>query len=312
MPEQDYVWLPRESILSFEEIERLAGIFAGLGAGKLRLTGGEPLLRRGLPDLVRRLASLAGVHDVALTTNGILLGRYAGPLRDAGLARVTLSLDTLRADRYATLTRSNRLHEALRGLEAADRAGFTGTKINTVVMRGVNEDEIVDLIEFGRSRRAEVRFIEYMDVGGATNWSPGAVVSRSEILERVAERFGDVRDVPSHDRAAPADRYVLGDGTTFGVIASVTSPFCRTCDRSRVTADGLWFLCLYAADGIDLKSLLRGQATDDELAEVIRTRWTERSDRGAEERAGQPDRGALYQIEGLRADPHREMHTRGG
>jgi cyclic pyranopterin phosphate synthase len=312
MPEEEYTWLPRESILSFEELTRLAGIFASLGATRVRLTGGEPLLRNELAALVARIAQLPQVTDIALTTNGLLLASRAVELRRAGLSRVTVSLDTLDAARFRTLTRSARHADVLDGIEAAGRAGFTGTKLNTVVMRGVNDDELSSLLAFGRRHRAELRFIEYMDVGGATAWAPENVVSRSEILERIAREHGLAEPISPADSRAPAERFRLADGTTFGVIASTTAPFCRSCDRSRITADGTWFLCLYAAEGIDLRAALRGGADDATIAALIRAVWEGRVDRGAELRAALPDRGALYAIEGLRADPRREMHTRGG
>lgn len=312
MPEDEYVWLPKPSILTFEEIARLAGVFASLGASKVRLTGGEPLLRHELPLLIARLASQSAIHDLALTTNGTLLERFARPLREAGLGRLTVSLDTLRPERYVRLSRADRLRNVLAGLDTALAEGFAGTKINTVVMRGVNDDEIVDLVAFGRDRGVEVRFIEYMDVGGATQWRSELVVPRREILERVAQALGPVRDVAGDDPHAPADRFTLPDGTTFGVIASTTAPFCRTCDRARLTADGMLFLCLYARDGIDLKALLRGGATDAAIVDRVHAAWSARADRGAELRAETPGRSVLYQLDGLRSDPHREMHTRGG
>jgi cyclic pyranopterin phosphate synthase len=312
MPEESYIWLPRASILTFEELERLAGIFVRLGATKVRLTGGEPLLRHDLPGLVARLAQVPGLADLAMTTNALLLGRFAEALRAAGLRRLTVSLDTLRADRYRDMTRADRLAEVLEGIAAAGRAGFTGLKLNAVMVRGVNDDELCDLLEFGAARGAEVRFIEYMDVGGATRWSGDLVVSRREMLDRIAARYGPVRPAGDQDPRAPAERFVLPDGTTFGVIASTTEPFCRTCDRSRLTADGMWFLCLYAGEGISLRDRLRSGVSDDELAETIRGAWQARADRGAEVRALEHERGALYQVEPLRRDPHKEMHTRGG
>ncbi|MDH5196946.1 MAG: GTP 3',8-cyclase MoaA [Gemmatimonadota bacterium] len=312
MPEDSYVWLPRASILTFEEIERLAGVFVGLGAFKLRLTGGEPLLRQDLPDLVARLGAIPGLSDLAMTTNALLLTRFAAALREAGLRRITVSLDTLRPDRYRDMSRADRLAEALAGIEAAKTAGFAGLKLNAVVVRGVNDDELFDLVDFGRARDMEVRFIEYMDVGGATRWTDQLVVSRREILERFAGRYGSVLPMVDPDSRAPAERFQLPDGTTFGIIASTTEPFCRTCDRSRLTADGMWLRCLYAAEGVSFRDLMRGGASDEELAEVIRRGWADRTDRGAEERASATNRGALYQIDGLRRDPHKEMHTRGG
>ena len=311
MPEAEYVWLPRASLLSFEELVRVTRIFAALGTQKIRLTGGEPLLRHDLPDLVRHLVPVTGVDEVTLTTNGLLLRRHARELHDAGLHRVTVSLDTLRANRALAFSRTDRHADTLDGIRALGEVGFTGTKLNAVVMRGFNDDELVDLIEFARVHAAEVRFIEYMDVGGATHWSMDQVVSQAEMLQVIARRYGRVEPV-AHEGRAPAERFRLADGTTFGVIASTTTPFCRSCDRSRVTADGTWLLCLYADHGVDLRELLRNGATDEEITALIRTTWAGRLDRGAEWRLANPHRGILYQVEGLRADPRREMHTRGG
>jgi cyclic pyranopterin phosphate synthase len=311
MPEEEYVWLPREDLLAFEEIRELVSVFAGLGVDKVRLTGGEPLLRRDLPALVRLLAAVPGIRDLAMTTNGILLAEQAPSLREAGLHRVTVSLDTLRPDRFRELTRRDTHARVLEGIAAVPAAGFTGLKLDSVVMRGVNDDELVDLIEFGRRVEAEVRFIEYMDVGGATHWSMDRVVSRAEMLDALERRYGRIEPV-GEVSSAPAERFRLPDGTVFGIIASTTTPFCRTCDRSRLTADGLWFLCLYAQRGTDLRTLLRSGAPRDALAAAITGGWTARRDRGAEERKELGIRGPLLQIEGLRQDPHLEMHTRGG
>lgn len=311
MPEAEYVWLPRQSILSFEEIDRLVGIFGGLGVGKVRLTGGEPLLRHDLPTLVGLLARQERIRDLALTTNGILLAREAARLRAAGLGRVTVSLDTLRPERMAEFARSQRHEDVIAGIDAAVAAGFRSVKVNSVVIRGYNDDEVVPLLEFARGRGIEMRYIEYMDVGGATGWSMGQVMSQREILDVIARRYGRVR--PLDDAGwAPAERFALTDGTTFGVIASTTAPFCRTCDRGRLTADGTFLLCLYGERGLDLRELLRSGATDGEIAARLSEVWGERSDRGAEQRAALADRGVLHRIESLRADPRREMHTRGG
>jgi cyclic pyranopterin phosphate synthase len=224
-----------------------------------------------------------------------------------------VSLDTLRPERMQEFARSAHHAEVLAGIAAARAAGFERVKLNTVVVRGFNDDEIVDLIEFGRTHGAEVRFIEYMDVGGATHWTAEQVVSQREILERLTAHVGPISPVgEASDPRAPAERFRLPDGTTFGVIASVTAPFCANCDRSRLTADGTWFLCLYAERGIDLREPLRAGASDDDLRALITATWTARADRGAEERSVLAERGALYQIDALRADPRREMHTRGG
>jgi cyclic pyranopterin phosphate synthase len=311
MPEEEYVWLPRQSILSFEELSRLTAIFTGVGVTKVRLTGGEPLLRHDLPTLVSLLAARGELTDLALTTNGILLERSAHALRAAGLRRVTVSLDTLRPERMLAFARSARHADVLSGIAAARAAGFESVKLNSVIIRGYNDDEIVDLLEFGRMEGVEVRFIEYMDVGGATAWSMDQVISQREILERLTQRYGPITPV-EETGWAPAERFALPDGARFGVIASTTAPFCRTCDRSRLTADGTWLLCLYGEEGLDLRSLLRGGAADAEIAARIAATWRARADRGAEERAALADRGVLHQVESLRADPRREMHTRGG
>jgi cyclic pyranopterin phosphate synthase len=311
MPEQDYVWLPRNSILTFEEIDRVVGILSTLGVDRIRLTGGEPLLRHDLPTLVALLRRHAAVRDIALTTNAILLARQAEQLRDAGLNRVTVSLDTLRPERMLAFAKSARHADVLTGITAARRAGLAPVKLNVVVLRGYNDDELVDLIEFGRKQAAEVRFIEYMDVGGATGWSFDQVVSQREILTRVGRRYGRIEAL-SEQGSAPAERFMLTDGTVFGVIASTTAPFCRSCDRSRLTADGRWLLCLYGESGLDLRQLLRERQSDEAIRRHIVETWRLRTDRGAERRAESPDRGALYQLESLRSDPHREMHTRGG
>jgi len=292
MPEEDYVWLPREQILNFEEISTLADVFIDLGVDKIRLTGGEPLLRRDLPELIRLLAAKTKLRDLALTTNGVLLGEQARLLRVAGLHRVTVSLDTLRSDRFTALTRRANHGQVLAGIAALAPAGFTGTKLDTVVMRDVNDDELAELIEYGRTVPAEVRFIEYM-------------------LEALARRYGRIEPV-IEESTAPADRYRLADGTVFGIISSTTEPFCASCDRSRLTADGVFYLCLYAQQGVDLRGPLRRGASRDELAALIAGAWSRRADRGAEERLRLRDRTPLVQIGRLREDPHLEMHTRGG
>ena len=311
MPEQEYVWLPKKSILTFEEIARLVTVFTSLGVSKVRLTGGEPLLRHDLPALSRMLAGNTGISDLAMTTNGLLLAKHAAALRQAGLGRITVSLDTLRPERMRDLARSDRHADVLAGIAAARAAGFP-LKLNTVVMRGVNDDELVDLIEFARAHEAEVRFIEYMDVGGATGWSAEQVVSQREILEVLSARYGAITPVATGDLSAPAERFRLPDETTFGIVASTSAPFCRSCDRSRLTADGTWFMCLYAERGTDLREPLRSGASDAELGELIASTWRGRTDRGAEVRLGLANRAPLFQVEGLRADPHKEMHTRGG
>ena len=310
MPEADYIWLPREDILDFEEIGSLVDVFADLGVDKVRLTGGEPLLRRGLAALVAQLAPKPRISDLALTTNGVLLADQAHELKSAGLHRITVSLDTLRHDRFKALARYDELDRVLAGISTAAPL-FPGLKIDTVVIRGVNDDELGALIDFGREHGAEVRFIEYMDVGGATHWTPERVVSRTAMLDTLGRSHGPATPIVEHT-SAPADRYRFADGTVFGIISSTTQPFCRDCDRSRLTADGLWYLCLYATRGVDLRKALRSGASPDELAALIRSVWERRTDRGAEVRLAARDRAPLIPIETLRRDPHLEMHTRGG
>ncbi len=311
MPEEEYIWLPRKEILTLEEASRLVDIFAELGVNKVRLTGGEPLVRRDLAVLVGMIVRNPRIEDLAMTTNGVLLAEAAQSLYDAGLHRVTVSLDTLRPDRFTTLTRKDSHAKVLKGITAAQEVGFKEMKIDSVIIRGVNEDELVDLLEFSKRMGAEVRFIEYMDVGGATHWSIDKVFSRAEILEALTRRYGRIEPIAPADWA-PADRFVLPDGTVFGIVASTTTPFCRTCDRSRLTADGTWYLCLYAQRGIDLRTPLRAGVSNAELISLIVAGWTTRSDRGAEERHELRNRDVLVSVDGLRQDPHLEMHTRGG
>jgi GTP 3',8-cyclase len=311
MPEENYVWLPRQELLTFEEIARLVDVFTSLGVTDVRLTGGEPLLRRDLPQLVRMLASNPLIRDLALTTNGVLFAEQGEALHAAGLHRVTISLDSLRPERFAALTGRDSHAEVLEGIAAARRLGFPKLKLDTVVLRGVNEDELANLIEYGRGVEAEVRFIEYMDVGGATEWSMQKVFTRAEMLDALSKRYGAITPL-NENSSAPAERFRLPDGTLFGIIASTTTPFCKTCDRSRLTADGLWYLCLYAQAGVDLRKILREGATAQELAARISSIWRARTDRGAELRAATGQRGVLIGIEQLRKDPHLEMHTRGG
>jgi cyclic pyranopterin phosphate synthase len=311
MPEEEYVWLPRDDMLTFEEMAHLVDVFADLGVDKVRLTGGEPLLRRDLDRLVRLLAGNPRLRDLAMTTNGVLLAEQAAALHAAGLHRVTVSLDTLRPARFQALTRRDTLDRVLAGIEAVRRAGWPGLKLDSVIMRGVNDDELAELIEYGSRVDGEVRFIEYMDVGGATHWSMERVVPRSEMLARLTARYGPITPV-AEESSAPADRFRLPDGRVFGIISSTTEPFCRSCDRSRLTADGLWYLCLYATRGLDLRRALRGGSSRDQLLALIRDTWQGRGDRGAEERLAMPERRPLMQIGDLKRDPHLEMHTRGG
>ncbi len=313
MPEEEYTWLPRETILTFEEMDRLVNMFTQIGVDKVRLTGGEPLLRKDLQNLIQMLRKNQAIQDIALTTNGVLLEDQAQALFDAGLHRITVSLDTLKPERFKTLTRRDTFDRVLSGIHAVNKVGFQGLKIDTVAMRGFNDDELVDLIEFGKTVNGEVRFIEYMDVGGANDWSMDKVLSRASILLLLTQHYGRIESLQENS-TAPAQRFVLPDGTTFGIIPSTTTPFCATCDRSRLTADGLWYLCLYARHGIDLLTPLRMGSLEDVRNRVLQG-WKERTDRGAEDRKALEDsqiRGQFIEIEQLRQDPHLEMHARGG
>jgi cyclic pyranopterin phosphate synthase len=311
MPEEDYAWLPKERILRLEEMATLADVFTDVGVDRVRITGGEPLLRRNLHELVRLLASQPRLSEVALTTNGVRLAEQASALFEAGLSRVNVSIDSLKPEVFSALTRRDDLARVLAGVAEAARIGPSGLKLDTVVMRGTNDDELADLVEYSRSVAAEVRFIEYMDVGGATAWSLEKVVSKKEMLARLEKRYGDIEPL-NEGGSAPADRFRLPDGLTFGIISSTTEPFCGSCDRSRVTADGMWYLCLYARIGIDLRKALRAGASRDELSALISSSWGARKDRGAEQRLADTDRSALAARDTLRNDPHLEMHTRGG
>jgi cyclic pyranopterin phosphate synthase len=312
MPEEEYVWLPKERLLRFEEITVLVEAFSRIGIDRVRLTGGEPLLRHGLPTLVAQLRQNTRVREITLTTNGIRLAAQVEQLAKAGLDRVTLSLDTLSPERFRALTRRDDHASAVAGLQSLRAAGMRGTKVNMVVQRGINDDELCAMLAFSQENEFELRFIEYMDVGGATKWSADRVVSQASILEHIQKDFGAVKVIEGR-ASAPAQRFELADGTRFGIIPSTTEPFCGACDRSRLTADGLWFLCLYARDGINLRDPLRAGANADELTELLTSVWSKRSDRGAVDRLQlERDRSVLAEKEELGENPHLEMHTRGG
>lgn len=279
MPDRQPVWLPGDALLTREEIQAVVAAFAACGVSHVRLTGGEPLLRPDVEEIVRSVAAIAGVADISLTTNGVMLAERARALAAAGLRRVNISLDTLRGDCFAALAGADAHRKVVHGIEAA-RRHFTGLKLNAVIIRGVNDEEAGDLLAFGRDLGAEVRFIEYMDV--TRGWSARDVVPRDEILARLVDRFGPARAEGA--TSDPAERFTLADGTRFGIIASVTRPFCGACDRTRVNAAGVWFRCLYAADGRDLRSVLRAQGPDA-LAAAIAGGWRARDERGADQRA---------------------------
>jgi len=314
MPEEDYVWLPRETLLTFKEIVFLTELFSEQGVDRVRITGGEPLLRKDLASLIGMLQKNTRIQDIAMTTNGVLLAEHAQNLFDAGLHRITVSLDTLKPERFKALTRRDTLAQVFEGIESVGRVGFSGLKLDTVAMKGYNDDELIPLIEYGKRVNGEVRFIEYMDVGGANDWSPDKVLSRKDILLLLTNYYGTIE--PLHEMSsAPAQRFRLPDGTTFGIIPSTTMPFCSTCDRSRLTADGMWYLCLYAKSGLDLLKPIRDRRSREDLVSMIQSVWETRRDRGAEERKEletSTGRGRFIDIDRLRQDPHLEMHARGG
>jgi cyclic pyranopterin phosphate synthase len=309
MPDDEYVWIARREILSFEEISRLARLFVALGVDKIRLTGGEPLLRRDLDKLIAQLAAIDGLQDLCLTTNGSLLAEKAGALAAAGLKRLNVSLDTLDAEKFARIRQRGDLRAVLDGLFAAKAAGFQSIKLNAVIERGVNEGDILPLVEFAREHRFTMRFIEYMDVGNANHWISEKMVSKREIIETINRRY-PLREVGRDQSSAPAVDYEFTDGSgEVGVIASVTEPFCGSCTRGRLTADGKLVTCLFSECGHDLKTALRNGATDEALTEIIRRVWTERADRYSDERLESMNSPAGYQA---KAHKKIEMITLGG
>ena len=296
------VWFPHREILSYEEILRLARIFLRRGVRKLRLTGGEPLARRDLHVLIRKLAEEPGVEDLSLTTNGVLLGSMAVSLAEAGLRRINVSLDSLLTERYEELTGRAVLDRALAGIEAAERAGLAPIKINTVLLRGVNDDEMFSLVERSRRHGWELRFIEFMPLSNDGSWHLSRVVPGAEIRRRIAERWPLEPD-PRGDPHAPATRFRFLDGRgRIGFIDSVTAPFCTSCSRLRLTCDGKFRVCLYDNAEVDLKTPLRSGASDEELEGLI-VQALSRKGRG----------GALEILESQAALPlTRSMHQIGG
>jgi GTP 3',8-cyclase len=284
MPFDRYEWIRKEEILTFEEITRLAALFLELGVEKIRLTGGEPLLRHDLEKLVAGLAPLPGLKDLCLTTNGSLLAGKAALLAAAGLKRLNVSLDTLDEDKFARLSGRNHLASIIAGLLAARDAGLHPVKINVVVQRGVNDDEIPALVDFASVNGFAVRFIEFMDAGNANDWKSEKIVPKQEILRSVAAHR-PLRAEGAERGSAPAAEYLFEDGRDrIGIIASVTEPFCRSCNRARLTADGKLVTCLFSDQGHDLRGLLRSGAADADIKNVISSVWRVRSDRYSEQR----------------------------
>lgn len=284
MPLDEYEWIDKREILTFEELARLAALFVQLGVEKIRLTGGEPLVRQNLDHLVAKLSTIDGLKDLCLTTNGALLANQIDALRRAGLKRVNISIDSLDPDRFRKMTKRGDLSKVLEGIFAAKAAGLAPIKLNAVVERGVNDDDILPLVEFSREHGFAMRFIEYMDVGNANNWTSEKLVSKKEIIERISERY-PLREVGRDQGSAPSVDYEFADGKgDIGVIASVTEPFCSSCTRIRLTADGKIVTCLFSQLGHDIKALLRGGASDDEVKGFLASIWQKRTDRYSVER----------------------------
>jgi len=280
-------FLRRRALLDDDEIERLVLAFSGLGVRKVRLTGGEPLLRPGLPGLVARLAGIPGIDDLALITNGMLLPRLAGELRAAGLQRLTISIDSLDEQVFLHMSGGKgSVKQVLEGVAAAEQAGFSGIKINTVVQKGVNDHTVMNLLEYFRGSGHTVRLIEFMDVGNTNHWARSRVLPGAQWLRRIHDRW-PLRPLESTHAAETARRYAYEDGAgEIGLINSITEPFCGTCSRARLTADGIFYTCLFARHGTDLRSMVRSLADTSALQQQIRDIWQNRADRYSEERNG--------------------------
>ena len=300
---EGYAFLPREEVLDYEEIARLTSTFVSLGVTKVRLTGGEPLVRAKLERLVSMLAQIEGVEDLTLTTNGYLLAQHAQALRDAGLQRITVSLDTLDDATFRKMNgRNYGTQRVLEGIQAAEEAGFHPIKVNAVVQKGVNDHTVVELARYFKERGHIVRFIEYMDVGNRNGWKLDQVVSSKEVIHRLNQEM-PLGPVAKDYLGEVADRYRYLDGTgEVGVISSVTQPFCGDCTRLRLSPEGKVYTCLFASLGHDLKTPLRAGATDEELEGLVASVWRVRTDRYSEERASmtgpQPRKVEMYYIGG--------------
>ena len=271
MPEDDVKYMPRGEILSFEEIERFASVAVSLGVTKLRITGGEPLVRKDLPVLIRKLVDIAGVKDIALTTNGVLLGRHAEALYEAGLRRLNVHLDTLDRERFLRITRRDDLDKVLEGIEVARRLGFGPLKVNAVAVKNLLEPDLVPLARFGREHGIEIRFIEFMPLDAQGIWARDSVLTADAMIETLSREIAPLVEIPDGDPRAPATEYRFADGIgRVGFIASVSRPFCLNCNRIRLTSDGKLRYCLFAIEETDVKALLRSGAPDEEIADTIR------------------------------------------
>ncbi|MES5894876.1 GTP 3',8-cyclase MoaA [Bacillus cereus group sp. RP43] len=301
MPEEifgrDYSFLSNDKILSFDEIERITRIFVSLGVRKLRITGGEPLLRKDLPELIQRLNEIDGVEDIGLTTNGSLLKKFAPDLYKAGLSRVTVSLDSLNEERFSYLNGNrSKVKTVLAGIQAAAEAGMK-IKMNMVVQKGKNEQDIVQMAEYFKENKHILRFIEYMDVGNFNGWELGEVVSKQEILKMINEVM-PLERIEANYPGEVATRYrYMGSEEEIGIISSVTDSFCSSCTRARISAEGKLYTCLFASKGNDLKELLRSGYTDEEITDIIRDIWNNRSDRYSDERLSNTNKKTMPKIE---------------
>jgi cyclic pyranopterin phosphate synthase len=292
----NHAFLERDELLTYEEIDLLTRIFVQLGVVKVRVTGGEPLLRRELPELISRLAKLPEISDLTLTTNGLLLARYAASLKKAGLHRVTVSLDSLDQEQFDQLNGVGvDLAEVLEGIEEALHVGLSPLKINAVIQRGVNESAILDLVERFHGTNCIVRFIEYMDVGNTNGWKSEDVVGASEIIQEIS-RHHSLSPVEPNYKGEVARRWRFDDGGEIGVIASVTQPFCGDCTRARLSPEGRLYSCLFASEGFNLRSMLRGGASVDAIRQSIETVWAGREDRYSEERSKRPVSGERVEM----------------
>ena len=284
MPLDQYEWISKKEILTFEEITRLATLFVGLGVEKIRLTGGEPLVRQNLDQLVAKVAAISGLKDLCLTTNGALLAEKIDSLKAAGLKRINISLDTLDPEKFRRMTKRGDLEKVLEGIFAAKDHGLHPIKLNAVIERGVNDDDILELVEFSREHGLAIRFIEYMDVGNSNNWTSEKLVSKAEILEKISSRY-PLREIGRDQGSAPSVDYEFIDGRgDLGVIASVTEPFCSSCTRARLTADGKLVTCLFSQRGHDVKALLRNGTSDEDLVKFLSGVWQGRRDRYSADR----------------------------
>ncbi|HHT7226298.1 MULTISPECIES: GTP 3',8-cyclase MoaA [Bacillus] len=301
MPEEifgpDYSFLSNDKILSFDEIERITRIFVSLGVRKLRITGGEPLLRRGLPQLIERLNKIDGVEDIGLTTNGSLLKKFAPDLYKAGLSRVTVSLDSLEEDRFFYLNGNrSKVQRVLEGIQAAAEVGMK-IKINMVVQKGKNEQDILQMAQYFKENKHILRFIEYMDVGNYNGWELGEVISKQEIVDTIHQVM-PLERIEANYSGEVATRYrYIGSDEEIGIISSVTDSFCSSCTRARISAEGKLYTCLFASKGNDLRELLRSEHTDEDITDVVRDIWNNREDRYSDERLNHTNKKTIPKIE---------------